>query len=247
VKAVLLGSGGWIPTSTRETCCVLLRNGDDVLLLDAGTGIRRLLDRRELLEGARSVQIVLSHFHLDHVVGLGYLPALHLEKPPVLWGPGTALYGRPLRAILEQLLEPPFFAGLAAAASDVAELTEGDNVCGPFAVQTRVQRRHSEPTLAFRVGGLTYCSDTAADDGNVTFAAGCSTLLHEAWTACGGINDDIHTSARDAGAIAREAGAGRLVLVHVNPVADETELEPAAREEFANAVVGHDLLELDAR
>ncbi len=31
----LLGSGGWIPTDARETSCVYLRDGADVLLLAA--------------------------------------------------------------------------------------------------------------------------------------------------------------------------------------------------------------------
>ena len=41
LNAWLLGSGGWIPTATRETTCVLVRDGEHALILDAGTGLRR--------------------------------------------------------------------------------------------------------------------------------------------------------------------------------------------------------------
>ena len=198
-RAVLLGSGGWIPTSTRETCCVYLRKGPDVLFLDAGSGMRHAVEREELLTGARSVHIALSHFHLDHVVGLGYLPALRLPSPPVLWGPGQALYGNSTGRILSHILEPPFFTpGIASLFTNIGELAEGENQCGAFSVRTRRQPRHSEPTFAFRIDDLiAYCTDTAYDEDNAVFARNCAVLFHEAWSAESGPNADIHTSARE--------------------------------------------------
>ena len=73
MELVLLGSAGWIPTGTRETCCALVRQGSEALVIDAGTGLRRLLTDRTLLDGVRNVTIVLSHFHLDHTAGLTYV------------------------------------------------------------------------------------------------------------------------------------------------------------------------------
>ena len=247
MKAVLLGSGGWIPTATRETCCLYLRKGSDVLFLDAGTGLRHAVEQEDLLEGAGSVHIVLSHFHLDHVVGLGYLPALHLPEHVVIWGPGQSLYGDSTRAILRRLLEPPFFtAGIDSLVTEVSELVEGANECSPFAVRTRRQSLHSEPTLAFRVDDVVaYCSDTAFDEGNAVLAEGCSVLFHEAWGAESNPHPDIHTSARQAGVIARLAGVERLVLIHVNPLQADDSLEAAAQLEFDAAITGTDLLAVD--
>lgn len=247
MKVILLGSGGWIPTGARETCSVYLRKGSDVLFLDAGTGLRHAVEHSELLAGARSVHIVLSHFHLDHVVGLGYLPALDLAEPPVLSGPGEFLYEESTKAILARLLEPPFFtAGIDSLMTDVTELVEGTNKCGAFTVRARRQTRHSEPTLALRVDDqVAYCTDTASDEENAVFAEGCSVLFHEAWSAEGNPNADIHTSAREAGRIARRAGVDRLVLIHVNPLLAGDHLGPAAQAEFEGAIVGTDLLEID--
>ena len=39
----ILGAGGWIPTGTHATCSALLREGDAAVLIDAGTGIERLV------------------------------------------------------------------------------------------------------------------------------------------------------------------------------------------------------------
>ena len=66
----ILGAGGWIPTGTHATCSALLREGPDAVLIDAGTGIERIVSDRALLEGVERLELVLTHFHLDHVVGL---------------------------------------------------------------------------------------------------------------------------------------------------------------------------------
>lgn len=244
MEGLLLGSGGWIPTSRRETCSAYLREGSHILLIDAGTGIQRLVERPELLAGAESVHIVLTHFHLDHVVGLSYLPALSLPQPPTLWGPGQLLAGSETRSILDRLLAPPLFsAPLREIVTCVREIPSGEFEVDSFRIATRVQKLHSEPTLALRIGDLlTYCTDTAPDPGNVGFAAGSRVLLHEAWYARNASADGNHSAAGDAGRIAREAGVERLVLIHVNPLQDEDEtLAASAAREFPAVQVGIDL------
>ena len=244
MEGLLLGSGGWIPTSRRETCCAFLRQGSDVLLIDAGTGIQRLLERPDLLIGAERVDILLTHFHLDHVVGLSYLPALPLPEPPVIWGPGEVLAEISTRSILKRLLGPPLFsAPFGAIASAVREIRAQGLEVGPFRIATRVQKLHLEPTLALRIGdSLTYCTDTAPDPGNVAFAAGSRVLLHEAWYAQDSSDDGNHSAGGDAGRIAREAGVDRLVLIHVNPLQESDEvLAASAAKEFPAVEVGVDL------
>jgi len=243
MDGILLGSGGWIPTSRRETCCALIREGPCALVIDAGTGIQRLVERPELLDGVESVDIVLTHFHLDHVVGLGYLPALQLRERPTIWGAGQRLGGVSTSSLLERFLGEPFFsAPLAEAASAVREIEDEVDI-GPFSIRTRVQELHAVPTLALRIGDvLTYCTDTAPDPGNIGFAAGSQVLLHDAWYAQATSEDRNHSAGGDAGRIAREAGAKRLVLIHINPLqwSDEP-LAESARHEFPNAEVGRDL------
>ena len=245
MKGVLLGSGGWIPTPRRETCCAFLRAESYVLLIDAGTGIQRLVERPDLLEGARKVDIVLTHFHLDHVVGLSYLPALSLPEPPTIWGPGQLLTGSSTRSILERLLSPPFSsAPLDATTSDVREIPAYQAFeVGPVSVATRVQELHAGSTLALRFGdALTYCTDTAPDPGNVAFASGTRLLLHDAWYAQESSDDGNHSAGGDAGRIAREAGVDHLVLIHVNPFQESDEaLATTAAREFPDVRVGVDL------
>jgi ribonuclease BN (tRNA processing enzyme) len=246
-EIVLLGSGGWIPTSRRATCSALVRAGDQALVLDAGTGIARLVEEADLLAGATTLDVVLTHFHLDHVVGLAYLPALEGMKRLRIFGPGEWLYGMPTPTILERLIGPPFFAvELSSAVSVVEEITDTGLSVGDIELRVRRQSRHSDPTLALRVGDdLAYCTDTAYDEGNVEFARGARLLAHEAWwTEDAPRDESAHSSAREAAVLARDAGVGGFVMIHVRPGADEARLEAEAREVFDGAELGSDLLRL---
>jgi ribonuclease BN (tRNA processing enzyme) len=246
-RALLLGSGGWIPTESRATCCALLRAGDHALVLDAGTGLGRLVEAPELLEGVRKMDVLLTHFHLDHVVGLAYLPALALPSPPRLHGPGAWLYDSSTQAILRRLVGHPFFAvEIDDFVAGVEEIDERGVSLGPFEVSVRAQERHNDPTVAFRVGDeLTYCTDTSYDPGNRDFARGSALLAHEAWyTEDAPREEATHSSAREAAELAAAAEVERLVLIHVRPGADEAALVSEARERFAATEVGSDLLSL---
>lgn len=245
MDGLLLGSGGWIPTGKRETCCLLLRDGDHVLLVDAGTGVQRLIQDPDLLAGVTALDIVLTHFHLDHVTGLSYLPALPLRA--AIHGPGQWLYATSTREILGRLLGSPLFAATPdEIAAGVHEIADEPFALGPFEISTRVQRLHTDPTCALRIAdALTYCTDTAADEGNIAFATGTRLLLHEAWYPAADTDDRTHTASGQAARIAQRADVEQLVLIHVDPrLESDIELERAARVEFANSVVGQDLMPL---
>jgi ribonuclease BN (tRNA processing enzyme) len=234
-----------MPTDQRETACTLLRDGDAALLIDAGSGVRRLVDEPELLAGVERVYICLTHFHLDHVIGLFYVG--ELELPIELWGGGEVLEGIPTRELVTRLLGSPFapssFVGLF---EDVHELREGDQDVGPFRVRARLQRLHSNPTLALRIGDeLAYCTDTSADDENIEFARGARVLVHEAFESGEGTEHFGHSAAGEAARIASAAGVERLVLIHINPQqASDEDLLAFARPHFERTDVGSDGFEL---
>ncbi len=156
----LLGSGGWIPTEQRETLCVLLREDDRGLLLDAGTGLSRLVAEPELLAGVRTLDIVLTHFHLDHVCGLAYVPALPVT--PTIWAPGRWLYGQASADLLAPLRTAPISPSDASELGEVRELGPGAQAVGRFEVAARAQPLHWAPTAGIRVGDdVALITDTA--------------------------------------------------------------------------------------
>lgn len=245
MKAWLLGSGGWIPTAERETACALVRRGDDALVLDAGTGLQRLVADAALLDGVRRLDIVLTHFHLDHVCGLAYVPALPVT--PTVWAPGAWLYGVPSAELLDPLRRAPISPSEPGELGEVRELEVGVQAVGTFGLTTRTQPRHWAPTAGLRVeDAIALVTDTAYDPGSAELARDVAHLLHEAWsTSDEPVAAEGDATAAEAGQVAKDAGARRLTLIHVNPRWSDTEaLLADARHLMPEAELGRDGIEL---
>lgn len=222
----VLGGGGWFPAHGRHTATALLRTGVHAVMIDAGTGVSRLIERPELLEGCETLDIVLSHFHLDHIAGLAYLPALELCDQTRVWGPGKLLYGTPTFNVLDRLThEPVHPVPLEKQDIEVCELPGEEVELGGMRVALRRQDRHTAPSLAFRFDDqLTWITDTAYDPDSAAFAAGSQLLAHEAWfTTDNPRNETIHSSAAQAAQVAADAEVERLLLIHLPPFKESVE------------------------
>jgi transposase len=75
MKLLVLGSTGYHPNEHRHTACMMLP--EIGVVLDAGTGMFRV--GRHLQTS--TLDIFLTHVHLDHVVGITYLFDVLNEKP----------------------------------------------------------------------------------------------------------------------------------------------------------------------
>ena len=91
-----------------NTSCVEVRLDDDTLLiLDAGTGIRPL-GLTVVDELPRTIHVLLTHLHIDHIEGLAFFGPLW--RPDVdlhVWGPPSPL--RSLERRIARYLSPPLF------------------------------------------------------------------------------------------------------------------------------------------
>ena len=242
MRMTVLGSGGWIPTSSRQTSCYLITSGTEALVFDAGTGLGALHIDPSLLDGVQTVTIVLSHFHLDHVTGLGFVSARGLGgRELTIAGPGALSYGQPTRAIVEaQLLASPLQTASPVASARWAELGWDTLGFAGHEVETWEQIRHTLPSAGFRIGDrIAYCTDTEFDPETIARTAGVSTLLHEAWEPADA--ERGHSSGEEAARIAVEAGVSRLLLTHNHPLPGVPELTAAAAQAvFATAMSATD-------
>ena len=97
MQVSLWGTRGSLATPGPETaryggntsCVSVLGREGTLLVLDAGTGIRRL--GAAITASVRRVDILLTHLHMDHIQGLGFFAPLFRPDIEVhIWGPGSA-------------------------------------------------------------------------------------------------------------------------------------------------------------
>ena len=68
LSVAFLGTGGPVPTALRGTASILVTRGGDRLMFDCGEGTQRQLRHSTGL--VQLDQLYLTHFHLDHCLGL---------------------------------------------------------------------------------------------------------------------------------------------------------------------------------
>lgn len=245
LRVELLGTGGYHPSERRHTACLLLPGLG--LMLDAGTGAFRVHERLAgvALPGGR-LDIVLTHAHLDHIAGLTFLIGLSDQNGPV----ETVVHAVPevLAAIEEHLLASPLFPVRPVARFEPLGGSLGLN---HGARLSHFPLDHPGGSIGLRIDtpdrSLAYVTDTRRPTAEtIERLRGVDLLLHEAYF------DDAyrefaaetgHCTASQAATVASEAGAGRLVMMHLNPratEADEAVGLAEAREIFSNAAYGID-------
>jgi phosphoribosyl 1,2-cyclic phosphodiesterase len=262
VRLKVWGCRGSLPTPGAETvtyggntsCVEVCLDNGTVLVLDAGTGIVEL--GLELAErGAPSVQLFLTHLHLDHVEGLRFFapmwnPAVELD----IWGPPSPVSSLPER--IARAFSPPLFP---IDLHDVpANVRFRDVPREPWelggAAMSAALVLHPGPTLGFRIEAdgstLAYIPDHEPAFAGVTgrtrewisgagVAEEVDVLLHDGQYSAGEYEERVgwgHSSVDDAVAFADAVEARRLVLFHHEPRHDDEEL--ARLEERASELRG---------
>ncbi|HUF77601.1 MAG TPA: MBL fold metallo-hydrolase, partial [Thermoanaerobaculia bacterium] len=233
---VPLGVNGYIPSHGRQTMAFLLLTGEAAILLDAGTGVARLLEAgvEALLGEAEALEVILTHYHLDHVVGLSFLPGVWPERPVRIHAPGPPLVDFDPAEALGRLIHPPLFPVPLPEFPMPVELDRlSDESASIGGLDVRLRRqRHPGGSAGLRFGdALAYVTDTVADAATAGFVAGADLLLHEVWTEAGGdAGATGHSAADDVARIAVEAGVRRLMPVHHHPRSSGADLERLAGE-----------------
>ena len=139
-----------------NTACVELRWGEQVIVLDAGSGIialgERLVREWEQPDAAEhpSVAVLFTHAHHDHICGLPFFAPLYLPQARVqLFGPDLA--GMRFSEIVGGYLRSPYFpVDFADLPPGRSTRTIGDGtrlVWRPDAREPEVVERHDEGDL----------------------------------------------------------------------------------------------------
>jgi ribonuclease BN (tRNA processing enzyme) len=231
-ELVALGTNGFFPSHGRQTMSFLLAGGGRALLLDAGTGVGRLREPAVAarLAGVERLDVLLTHYHLDHVVGLTYLGAAW-GRPVRILAPAPPLVDATPEEALSRLIGAPLFpVALDDFPVEIAvEPYAGDLELDGLAIRTRRQS-HPGGSVGLRLGDrLAYVTDTTADPATASFAQGVAWLLHEVWVddrqaAAGPHLIAGHAAAGAVARIAAQGRVGRLAPVHHHPLRTAFEL-----------------------
>jgi phosphoribosyl 1,2-cyclic phosphodiesterase len=233
-----------------NTSCVELRLDDgSTIVLDAGTGIREL-GLRLANKPPAPIHLLLTHLHLDHVVGLPFFSPLWDARAELhIWAPFARA---DLAEAIARYMSPPLFpVSISDVPADVTfhDLPERTWRLGSAHVSSE-RVRHVGPTVGYRIEdaarSLAYLPDHEPysvgephdSDGlsGYGLALDASILLHDAQYLETEYPVRVgwgHSSVAHAVAFASAARAQRLVLFHHDPLHsddDLTELEARAAE-----------------
>jgi ribonuclease BN (tRNA processing enzyme) len=227
LTVTVLGCAGSFPGPGDACSGYLVRTPEANTLIDMGPGVLANLQVHIPIDELDAV--LVTHHHADHWLDLPILRtamrhALDIEGLPVV---GTAGVYERAKLLMGDM--SPTFRWTTLRRSST--LTIGDQHLR-FAVTD-----HPVETFAVRVEAegraLVYSADTGPDWMPGDLVDGADLMLCEATLSQEEEGTVQHLSGRQAGALAREEGVGRLVLTHLAPG-----LDPGVQREEAAAAFG---------
>ncbi len=235
-----------------DTASILVTAEGRSIVLDAGSGIRRL---GEAMVGQERVDVLLTHLHMDHIQGLGFFGPMFDPTIEVhVWGPGSPNFT--LEQLLSRYLSPPLFPVHVRELSSVVlhDTDPGSFELGPVTVTTDYVC-HPGATLGYRLSvngtSMAYLPDHEPALGVEHFPeqpewtsgydlmAGVDVLIHDAQYT----DDEYaerqgwgHSTFDQALDVAELCEVGSLVTFHHDPGHDDRMLD-----DIADAIATHPL------
>jgi len=237
-----IGTGTAAPHPTRVASAHLVECDAVRLLLDCGSGaVHRLANLG--VDWSGITHVALTHFHADHIADLpllimgwrwGQLPPR--SAPVTIYGPvGTGALIERMAAVYGAWMLAPGFP------LTVRDLVPDEIVrLGDTVTLQAYPVPHTAESVAYSISEgtrrLVYTGDTGESEALGSWARGCDLLLAEC-----SLPDAMaireHLTPRQAGALAAQAAAKRLVLTHFYPPVEAVDIAAEVAEYYAGPVV----------
>jgi phosphoribosyl 1,2-cyclic phosphodiesterase len=229
-----------------NTPCIEVRCGDHVLIFDAGTGLRPFGNTLVKNVKIRTVDIFLTHCHLDHVTGLPFFAPFFVDGYKVRVWAGNLLPDSSVEQVMRKLMSSPLFpveVEIFHADIEYRDFRSGD-VLQPFDGVTlhTAPLDHPDGASGYRLeyGGKVFAliSDTSGFPGKrdrelVSLARGADLVVYDATFT----EEEIatreswgHSTWLRGIRLADEAGAKQLCLFHHDPSHDDDFMDALAAD-----------------
>lgn len=232
------GKYGPYPKANCACSCYMLKYNGRNVVIDLGCGS---LSRVFAAAGAHEIDaVLLSHLHADHMGDMLTLRyALDAAKK-------LGKLKKPLPVYMPA--EPETEAGLIASNKNIEAhyINDGDafNIYGMDVRFARMPHAVVSYAMSFCADGrkFVYSGDTSKNDVLTDFAGGADLFLVEAaFLSANKPENPVHLTAAEAAKTGREAGVKRLLLTHVFPEYDESELQKEAEQYYPEARIIEEL------
>jgi len=247
MKITFWGTRGSIPVPGRDTTlyggnttCVEVRlAGGETVIIDAGTGIRRLGEVLRSRNGMGPIYLLMTHVHWDHIIGFPFFaPGLPAGTELLVDGHPNAMMG------LQHTFDNPMGGGYFPIKIEELDLRiRFLNAVGRRPLELgggkvdSIPLRHPQGGLGFRIREgdrtLAFITDNELEDGEaledyVDFCRGADVLIHDAQYAPEEMDAHRgwgHSDYEMALELARRAETPRLILFHHDPSRTDAELK----------------------
>lgn len=258
------GVRGSVPSPGPETAavggntsCVEVTAGEQRIILDGGTGLRRL--GNTLLGEHVDATVLLSHVHWDHIQGIPFFTPLYIPGTNLRFVSGQST--TPLREALHAQMRRPHFPvdmnDLPSHLSFEEVRDRASTRLGDVRV-TIAKANHPDAVYAFRLEhegrAIVYATDTehysCVDQRLVALARDADVLIYDAQYLPSEYPARIgwgHSTWEAGAELARAAGVGKLVLFHHDPTRTDdgvAAIEALTRDAFAETVAAREGMEL---
>ncbi len=267
MKVTIWGCRGSMPSPGPEkikyggnTACVQLEHDKTCLIFDGGSGIQEL--GKSLDPNVSVVNILLTHLHLDHIMGLGYfLPFYNPNCTVNIWGPAGSSESLTVR--LRRYFSPPFFPvrlNELLAKINIHEIDNSTFKIDDFTIKSEYLC-HPGPTVGYRCelgeAIVSYMPDHEPVLGSSDFpnsiewcsgyniAKDADLLFHDGQYC----NEEYerrvgwgHSSMEDAIKFGTLTKVKKMVLFHHDPVNKDSDLENMYDQSVKNKNIGYDLI-----
>ncbi|PDT83834.1 MBL fold metallo-hydrolase [Sinorhizobium sp. BJ1] len=258
VRGSLPVSGEQFQRYGGNTPCIEVRCGAEVLIFDAGSGLREA-GLSLMSESVSEFDVFFTHSHYDHIIGLPYFKPIYRCSSAVRFWSGH-LHGKMSTAeMINDFMRPPWFPvgpGICQASLDTLDFLPGETLSPRKDVSIRTMSLvHPGGCVGYRVdwGGraVALIYDTEHEPGILDrelldFIAGADLLVYD----CTYLESEMaayrgygHSTGIHGSRLAMAAGIPRLAMFHHDPSRTDAALAAIEQEVqtfFAGAFAARD-------